>query len=149
MILEGKTILVSGVGPGLGREVASRVLRDGGNVVIGARKAESLEAAAKELDPSGERILAHSFDITNEEACQGIVAAAEARFGRLDGIAQVAAAEPMGDLTTTPLDHFRMANEVNVIGSVQLVKAQHPGWNASAVDAEAKRQFEAAAARSC
>ena len=59
--------LVSGVGPGLGREIASRVLRDGGNVVIGARKAESLEAAAQELDPSGERVLAHSFDITDEE----------------------------------------------------------------------------------
>ena len=93
MILEGKTILVSGVGPGLGREVASRVLRDGGNVVVGARKAESLESTAKELDPSGARILAHSFDITDEEACRGIVAAAEERFGRLDGIAQVAAAE--------------------------------------------------------
>ena len=91
MILDGKTILVSGVGPGLGREIASRVLRDGGRVVIGARKAESIAAAAKELDPSGERILAHAFDITDESACAGIVAAAEERFGRLDGLAQVGA----------------------------------------------------------
>ena len=84
MILENKTILVSGVGPGLGREIASRVLRDGGNVVIGARKAESLEAAAQELDPSGERVLAHSFDITDEESCARIITATEERFGRLD-----------------------------------------------------------------
>ena len=128
MILEGKTILVSGVGPGLGREVASRVLRDGGRVVIGARKAESIEAAAKELDPSGERVLAHAFDITDADGCAAIVAAAEERFGRLDGIAQVAAAEPMGDLDSTPLEHFRTANEVNVIGSVQLVKAAVPAF---------------------
>ncbi len=128
MILEGKTILVSGVGPGLGREIASRVLRDGGNVVIGARKAESLEAAAKELDPSGERVLAHAFDITNAESCAEIVAAAEKRFGRLDGIAQVAAAEPMGDLATTPIEDFRSTTEVNVIGSVQLVKAAVPAF---------------------
>ncbi len=128
MILEGKTILVSGVGPGLGREVASRVLRDGGNVVIGARKAESIEAAAKELDPSGERILAHSFDITDADGCAAIVAAAEQRFGRLDGLAQVAAAEPMGDLESTPIDHFVTANDVNVIGSVQLVKAAVPAF---------------------
>jgi NAD(P)-dependent dehydrogenase (short-subunit alcohol dehydrogenase family) len=128
MILEDKTILVSGVGPGLGREIASRVLRDGGRVVIGARKAESLEVAAKELDPSGERVLAHAFDITNESACGEIVAAAEKRFGRLDGLAQVAAAEPMGDLASTPVDHFRTANEVNVIGSVQLVKAAVPAF---------------------
>ena len=128
MILEDKTILVSGVGPGLGREIASRVLRDGGRVVIGARKAESLEAAAKELDPSGERVLAHAFDITDEAGCREIVAAAEERFGRLDGLAQVAAAEPMGDLASTPLDDFRTANEVNVIGSVQLVKAAVPAF---------------------
>lgn len=128
MILEGKTILVSGVGPGLGREVASRVLRDGGNVVIGARKAESLEAAAKELDPSGERVLAHPFDITDEDACRGIVAAAEERFGRLDGLAQIAAAEPMGDLETSPIEDFRTTTEVNVIGSVQLVKAAIPAF---------------------
>ncbi len=126
MILKDKTILVSGVGPGLGREIATRVLRDGGNVVIGARKAESIEAAAKELDPSGERILAHAFDITDEAGCLGIVAATEERFGRLDGLAQVAAAEPMGDLGSTPLEDFRIANEVNVIGSVQLVKAAAP-----------------------
>ena len=128
MILKDKTILVSGVGPGLGREIASRVLRDGGNVVIGARKAESLATAAKELDPSGERILAHAFDITDEDGCKAIIAAAEERFGRLDGLAQVAAAEPMGDLESTPLDDFRTANEVNVIGTVQLVKAAAPAF---------------------
>lgn len=128
MILEDKTILVSGVGPGLGREIAARVLRDGGRVVIGARKAESLATAAKELDPSGDRVLAHAFDITDADGCAAIVAAAEERFGRLDGLAQVAAAEPMGDLESTPLEHFRTANEVNVIGSVQLVKAAVPAF---------------------
>ena len=78
MVLEGKTILISGVGPGLGREIASRVLRDGGNAVIGARKADSLATAAQELDPCGERVLAHAFDITDADSCTGIVAAAAA-----------------------------------------------------------------------
>lgn len=35
MILEGKTLVASGVGPGLGRELARR---DGANVGLGARK---------------------------------------------------------------------------------------------------------------
>lgn len=126
MILEGKTVLVSGVGPGLGREIALRVLRDGGRVVIGARRTDQLEATAKDLDPSGERLLAHTFDITNEDACREIVAATEDRFGRLDAIAQVAAAQPMGDLASTQADDFRQSTEVNVIGSVQLVRAAVP-----------------------
>jgi len=128
MILNNQTILVSGVGPGLGSEIAARVLRDGGTVVIGARQADKLDAIAKQLDPSGERVLAHAFNITDESSCAEIISAAEARFGKLDGIAQVAAAEPMGDLTSTPLDDFRKANEVNVIGSVQLVKAAVPAF---------------------
>lgn len=126
MILQDKTILIAGVGPGLGSEIASRVLRDGGSIVVGARQAEKLEAIAQELDPSGERVLAHAFDITDEAACGEIVSAAEERFGRLDGVAQVAAAEPMGDLATTPAEDFRRATEVNVIGSVQLVRAAAP-----------------------
>ena len=36
MILEGKTVLVTGVGGGLGRECAASALRDGANVVIAA-----------------------------------------------------------------------------------------------------------------
>ena len=131
MILENKTVLVSGVGPGLGSEIARRVLRDGGRVVLGARKAEKLESIAKELDDSGERVLAHPFDITEEEACQSIVAAAQQRFGSLDGMVQVAAAEPMGDLASTPARDFVRSTEVNVVGSVQLVRACVPAFEAS------------------
>ena len=44
MILEGKTVVVTGVGPGLGGEVAKLVLRDGGNAVLAARTADKLAA---------------------------------------------------------------------------------------------------------
>jgi NAD(P)-dependent dehydrogenase (short-subunit alcohol dehydrogenase family) len=128
MILEDKTVLVSGVGPGLGSEIARRVLRDGGRLVIGARSAEKLGSIAKELDPSGDRVLAHPFDITDEEGCLQVVAAGEERFGRLDALAQVAAAEPMGDLTSTTARDFLHSTEVNVVGSVQLARACVPAF---------------------
>ncbi|MEM8496398.1 MAG: SDR family oxidoreductase [Pseudomonadota bacterium] len=128
MVLENKVVLVSGVGPGLGSEIAMRVLRDGGKLVIGARNAEKLESIARELDPGGDCILAHPLDITDQDACDEIVTAAEKRFGRLDGIAQVAAAEPFGDLSTTEMEDFRFCNEVNVVGSVQLIKSAVPAF---------------------
>ena len=52
MILEGKTVLVTGVGGGLGRECAASALRDGANVVIAARTADTLATIAGELDPT-------------------------------------------------------------------------------------------------
>src|SRR5262245_25156673 len=83
-MLQGKTVIVSGVGPGLGGEIARIALRDGANVVIAARGAAKLETIAKQLDASGKRVAAHAFDITDESACEGLVAFAEQRFGGLD-----------------------------------------------------------------
>ncbi len=53
MILQDKTVIVAGVGPGLGGEVARLAVRDGANVVVAARSAEKLAAVAAELDPDG------------------------------------------------------------------------------------------------
>ena len=51
MLLDGKVIIVSGVGPGLGREIAAAAARDGASVVIGARRQANLESVADEIEP--------------------------------------------------------------------------------------------------
>ena len=127
MVLEGKTVIVSGVGPGLGGEVARIALRDGANVVIGARNAAKLDAIAKELDASGKRVAAHAFDITDFAACEGLVAFAEKRFGGVDALVQVAAFDAVfGTLATTKAEDWRRVMEVNVIGTTQLCRAVVP-----------------------
>jgi NAD(P)-dependent dehydrogenase (short-subunit alcohol dehydrogenase family) len=127
VVLQGKTVIVSGVGPGLGGEVARIALRDGANVVIGARNAAKLEAIAKQLDPSGKRVAAHAFDITDAAACEGLVAFAEQRFGGVDALVQVAAFDAVfGTLATTKADDWRRVMEVNVIGTTQLCSKSVP-----------------------
>jgi NAD(P)-dependent dehydrogenase (short-subunit alcohol dehydrogenase family) len=127
VILEGKTVIVSGVGPGLGGAVARCAVRDGANVVIAARGAAKLDAIAKELDPSGRRVAAHAFDITSAAACDGLAALAEQRFGGVDALIQVAALDAVfGTLETTTPDDWRRVMEVNVIGSTQLCRSVVP-----------------------
>jgi NAD(P)-dependent dehydrogenase (short-subunit alcohol dehydrogenase family) len=127
MILQGKTVIVSGVGPGLGGEVARLALRDGANVVIGARNPVKLEAIAKQIDPAGQRVAAHAFDITDAAACESLVAVAEKRFGGVDALVQVAAFDAIfGTLATTQADDWRRVMEVNVIGTTQLCRAAVP-----------------------
>lgn len=122
-MLEGKTIIVTGVGSGLGREVACQCVRDGANVVLGARTESQLEAVAKDADPSGQRVAVVPTDITDPEACQQIVEEAERRFGHVDGIVQVAAYElAFGGLEDTDFDAWRKSFETNVIGSLQLLR---------------------------
>ncbi len=127
MILEGKTLLVSGVGPGLGGEVARVAHRDGARVLIGARSEGRLAELAKEIDAAGDRIVAQALDITDADSCERFVATAEQRFGGVDALVQVAAMDALfGDLETTTADDWHAAMEVNVVGTLQLVRAAVP-----------------------
>ncbi len=127
MILRDRTVLVSGVGSGLGREVARLALRDGARVMLAARTASVLEATAKDLDPSGERVGVAVADITNAEDCAALTAAALERFGSIDAMVQVAAYEAVfGGLQETDFESWRRAFETNVLGSMTLIRSIAP-----------------------
>jgi len=123
MILEGKTVLVTGVGAGLGRECAAAVIRDGANVVVGARTESVLHDVASELDPTGQRVSACVTDITDPESCEAVVEHALTRFGAVDALIQVAAYEHVwGGLFKTKFEDWRKAFDTNVIGALTLLR---------------------------
>jgi NAD(P)-dependent dehydrogenase (short-subunit alcohol dehydrogenase family) len=123
MLLEGKTVIVTGVGAGLGRECAASALREGANVVMAARTKDTLAAAAAELDPGGTRVTAVPTDITDADACAALVATAKERFGSVDALIQVAAFEYVfGGLHETRLDDWRKAFETNVLGALTVLR---------------------------
>jgi NAD(P)-dependent dehydrogenase (short-subunit alcohol dehydrogenase family) len=123
VLLEGKTVLVTGVGPGLGSECAASVLKLGGNVVIAARNEEKLAGLAHELDPSGERIAFRATDIIDPDACDALVDTAASRFGAVNGLIQVAAYENVwGGLYDTDFDHWRTAFDTNVLGALTVLR---------------------------
>lgn len=127
MVLQDKTVLVSGVGPGLGRACVAAALRDGANVIATARDLARLEVAVGALDPSGTRSLALAADITDPEMLRVAVAAGVERFGKIDGAVNVAAYDAvMGTLLDTDGETIRRVFEVNVIGTVNLVAAVEP-----------------------
>jgi NAD(P)-dependent dehydrogenase (short-subunit alcohol dehydrogenase family) len=123
MMLEGKTVIVTGVGSGLGRECVTAALREGANVVLAARTQEVLEATAAEVDPSGERVEAVPTDVTDAAACEALVARATERFGSVDALIQVAAFEYVfGGLHETKDEDWRKAFETNVIGALTVLR---------------------------
>jgi NAD(P)-dependent dehydrogenase (short-subunit alcohol dehydrogenase family) len=123
VLLEGKTVIITGVGGGLGRECVVRALREGANVVMAARTEATLDALAKELDPGGGRLIACPSDITDAEACGALVAAATERYGSVDALVQVAAFEYVfGGLHDTDLDTWRQAFDTNVLGTMTVLR---------------------------
>jgi len=127
MLVQDKTIVICGVGSGLGLEVAEAALRDGARVVIAARNADALAEHAKSLDPAGELVLAVPTDVVDDEQCIALMKAANDRFGSVDGIVQVAALDAVfGNLASTPAEDFARVISVNVAGAMQVARAATP-----------------------
>jgi NAD(P)-dependent dehydrogenase (short-subunit alcohol dehydrogenase family) len=127
MQLVDRTVIVSGVGTGLGKEIARAIVEGGGNAVLAARTAETLAEGAAELDPSGERVAWRRTDITNADDCDALVAFAAERFGKVDGVAHCAALDnTFGGIEDADFDSWRKVFDVNVFGTMQLTKAAVP-----------------------
>src|SRR6476659_1637163 len=122
-MLEGKTIVVTGVGAGLGHAVAEGVLRDGGRVVLGARDGDRLAGLAAQLDADGERVAHQATDVTDAAQCRALAELAVSRFGEIDGVVQVAAREVMGGIDDTSDDDWHAVLETNVVGTMHVLAA--------------------------
>jgi NAD(P)-dependent dehydrogenase (short-subunit alcohol dehydrogenase family) len=123
--LEGKTVIIAGVGPGLGRETALVAVREGANVALGARTESTLKAVADEVDPSGARVAYVATDITDEADCQQLVATTVQRFGRVDALVNCAALDTLfGGLDSADdFSGWRATFDVNLFGSLQMTRA--------------------------
>lgn len=127
MLLEKRVAIVSGIGPGMGREIALALAREGADVVLAARSADKLEALAAEIRAGGRRALAVPTDIARPEDCRRLVDAAVAELGRIDVLVNNAfkgGVEPL--FADADLDAWRAVFEVNVFGSLQLTQAVVP-----------------------
>ncbi|MBT2505463.1 SDR family oxidoreductase [Streptomyces sp. ISL-98] len=128
MLLQGKTVIVSGVGAGLGHRIAATVVRDGGNAVLGARTAANLAKAAAEIDPSGAHTAHLATDISDEAQCEALAALAVERFGRIDGVIHVAAWDSyFGGLEDADFETWHGVIDVNLLGTLRMTRACLPG----------------------
>lgn len=118
---------ITGASSGLGRALAEAVLARGWRAVLAARRPEMLADLAAE---HGERALAVQLDVTDAGAIENAVAAAEARFGRIDvavnnaGYGYLAAIEEGEDAA------IRAQFETNVFGLINVTKRILPGMRA-------------------
>ena len=90
-LLLDRVVLITGGGSGLGLSMAKRFVALGARVAITGRKAERLEAAAAEIDPSGARVFARAGDVREFEEVEEVVAAVESELGPVDALVNNAA----------------------------------------------------------
>ncbi|MFF7448407.1 MULTISPECIES: SDR family oxidoreductase [unclassified Streptomyces] len=130
-LLTGKTVVVSGVGAGLGHQVAAAVVRDGGNAVLGARTEANLAKSAGEIDPDGAHTAYRPTDITDEQQCLALAELATERFGRIDAVVHVAAWDSyFGGLEDADFTTWQSVIDVNLLGSLRMTRACLPALKA-------------------
>ena len=127
MLLQGKTVVVSGVGAGLGHQIAAAVVANGGNAVLGARTEANLAKSAAEIDPAGHRTAHLPTDITDEAQCEALAALAVERFGGIDGVVHVAAWDSyFGGLEDADFATWQGVLDVNLLGTLRMTRACLP-----------------------
>lgn len=84
-----RVVVITGSSDGIGAEIARQLAAsEGANValVLAARNLEMLDAVAGECAALGARTLAVKTDVAVQDDCKALVAAAMARFGRIDAL---------------------------------------------------------------
>lgn len=108
-LLDGRAIILTGAGSSVGRAAAPLLLAEGAALVLVDRDPARIPA----LDPA--RTLTLAADLTIAAACEDMVAAAEARFSSIAGIANTFGIDPPGARTTeetseADFDHILLVN---------------------------------------
>ena len=131
MILSGKVVLITGVGPGMGCKLGLEAAKAGAKVVLTARSKPFIEDVATQVRRAGGEALPVSLDVTNQENCFAAVDAALAAFGRIDGL--VNSAYHPGHwvpIENDDIDVWKAAMDVSVYGALRMIKAVIPPMKA-------------------
>jgi NAD(P)-dependent dehydrogenase (short-subunit alcohol dehydrogenase family) len=125
-LLDGRVVIVSGVGPGLGRDLVLACAREGASVVLVARDSERLTAIEREVgDPARTHCVAITPDDSGEPA--RIVAEALDRFGVIDGLVNNAVTiPPLTELADAPASDVAASLEANFYPAFHLTRAVVP-----------------------
>jgi NAD(P)-dependent dehydrogenase (short-subunit alcohol dehydrogenase family) len=128
--LRGSVVAVTGASSAIGRATALALVEHGAHPVLIARRRADLDDVVAACAGRGAAVLAVPVDVTVPDAVQEAARWAVARFGRLDGWVECAAAATspalQGALLDVPLADLRHVFDVDVLGPVHGVRAALP-----------------------
>ena len=127
MLLEDKIAIVSGIGPGMGRDISLSCAEQGAHIVLASRTPEKLEEVATEVRSLGRQALCVPTDVTDPAQCQALADAAISEFGRIDVVVNNAFKQPPFELIVDlPLETWEESVLFNCTAAMQVTKAALP-----------------------
>lgn len=126
----GRVVMITGASAGIGRTLAIKLARLGWQVVLSARREQTLRELAEAHPDLADRLHPYPLDVTDAAACQSVFEQVEQALGEIDTFILNA-----GDYDPMPLDVFdpdifRRLIEVNYLGAVNGLAAALPAMRA-------------------
>jgi NAD(P)-dependent dehydrogenase (short-subunit alcohol dehydrogenase family) len=105
--LRGKVAIVTGASRGIGKGIAERLAMEGAKVVMSARGAEALEAAAQDIRSKGGDVLAVATDVSVPAAVERMFSETVRVYGTPEFLVNNAAwATPIAHILEMDLEHW-------------------------------------------
>ena len=134
MEISGGVCVVTGSATGVGSAAAQLLASKGCNVVVNYTKSErEARETVAACEALGAQALLFKGDVSRDEDCRAMVAAAVAKWGRIDALINNAGRTkpaPPGDLEAVSAQDFHDVYAVNLIGAFQMVRAVAPHMKA-------------------
>ena len=124
--LEGKSVVITGGGTGLGREMTLAMARAGADIVIAARRVEPIEGVAEEARALGRKALAFSTDVTDTAQVARLMDDSIEALGKVDvlinnaGIVRGQGATPIWEITD---EDWQIGIDVNMSSAFYCARA--------------------------
>ena len=127
-ICQGRTVIITGSGGGLGRAYALAFAQQGANVVVNDIRAEAAQAVVDEINSMGGKAIANNSDITTTATAQIIVDEAIAAFGEVHVLINNAGVLRDGMFVNSDEDAWDMVMRVHLKGHFCLANILSKRW---------------------
>jgi NADP-dependent 3-hydroxy acid dehydrogenase YdfG len=124
--IAGKVVVITGASSGLGEAAARHLAAHSAAVVLGARRAERINALAAELITAGHKARAVVTDVTDRDQVRNLVDTAVREFGRIDVMLNNAGLMPLAPLERLKVDEWDRMIDVNIKGVLYGIAATLP-----------------------
>ncbi|MBI2749563.1 MAG: 2-hydroxycyclohexanecarboxyl-CoA dehydrogenase [Burkholderiales bacterium] len=124
---DGKTIIVTGGGGGIGGATCQRLARDGAKVAVFDMNLEAAQKVVDAIKTSGGTAAAFQCDITNRAQVDAAVAATIAQLGAIDVLVNNAGWDVFKPFTKTVPAEWDKLIAINLTGALHMHHAVLPG----------------------
>lgn len=124
--LKGKTALITGASGGIGSGIAVAFARAGATIGVHGRDRERVEAVCQEVENVGGQAVPLYAELTQVEACRGLIQEAYEKLGRLDILVNNAGTNRRKPIVEVTEDDYEFITATNIRAVYFLSQAAHP-----------------------